>query len=150
MEKNNKKTLGVAFAENVIPLLELADERVCLGSWQGAWAHELWLGLGETLHFWLLHPGRWWRWLETWGTPSSGRGGPPKSFFLRFFFCFFLFFFVFFSPFFQAAFHPNSCPRLGPHGRQHAVMRQAIGVGPAGSLSRNFGSENGGLLGGSY
>jgi hypothetical protein len=32
MEKNNKKTLGVAFAENVIPLLELADERICLGS----------------------------------------------------------------------------------------------------------------------
>jgi len=32
LEKKQQKTLGVAFAENVIPLLELADERVCRGS----------------------------------------------------------------------------------------------------------------------
>ena len=99
LKKKQQKTLGVDFAENVIPLLELADERVCLGSWQGAWAHELWLGLGETLQIWLLHPGRWWRWLETWGDPLVWKGGSSQIVFFSLFFLFFFnrFFFAFFK-----------------------------------------------------
>ena len=43
---------------------------------------------GETLHFWLLHPGRWWRWLETWGDPLVWKGGSSQIVFF-FFFSFF-------------------------------------------------------------
>ena len=43
---------------------------------------------------------------------------------------------IVFLAFFPGGVSPKlvACPRLGPHGRQHAVMRQAIAVGPAGSL----------------